>query len=153
MRTTARTLPPLLLLALGIACASNPSKESTQREDRTVLTQQQMLERGFTNVYDAVLALRANWLSPRGRDSFTAPSQVWVYIDNTRAGGIDRLRLLQPTVVSTVRFFEGTEAQGRWGVGHSAGVILVSTWSTDREGLPTPQPRDSQPDSIAIRRE
>ena len=125
------------LLALAPACKSAPS-HSTRRVDRTVITRDQMLDGAYVTVYDAVAALRSNWLRPRGPDSFVLPSIVWVYIDGSRAGDVSVLRNIQPKLVNAVRFYDGPTATGRWGVDNGAGVIHVSTWSDGAGGIPLP---------------
>jgi hypothetical protein len=95
-----------------------------------------MLAGNYLTVYDAVIALRSNWVRPRGPDSFTTPSQVIVYLDGIRLGDVERLREFQPTLVASVRYLDGIAAQARWGVGHSAGVIEVRTWTAAPAGTP-----------------
>jgi len=124
-------------LALAPSCKSAPTRE-TRRVDRTVITRDQMLDGSYVTVYDAVAALRSNWLRPRGPDSFVLPSIVWVYIDGSRAGDVSVLRNIQPKLVNAVRFYDGPTATGRWGVDNGAGVIHVSTWSDGAGGIPLP---------------
>ena len=130
-------LPAVACLALAPACKSAPARE-TRRVDRTVITRDQMLDGSYVTVYDAVAALRSNWLRPRGPDSFVLPSIVWVYIDGSRAGDVSVLRNIQPKLVNAVRFYDGPTATGRWGVDNGAGVIHVSTWSDGAGGIPLP---------------
>jgi hypothetical protein len=106
------------------------------RADRRELTRAQMLAGNYLTVYDAVIALRSNWLRPRGPDSFSSPSQVLVYVDGNRLGDVERLREFQPTLIASVRYLDAITAQARWGVGHSAGVIEVRTWSAAPAGTP-----------------
>ena len=127
----------LALIALAPACKSASPRE-TRRIDRTVITRDQMLDGAYVTVYDAVAALRSNWLRPRGPDSFVLPSIVWVYIDGSRAGDVSILRNIQPKLVNAVRFYDGPTATGRWGVDNGAGVIHVSTWSDGAGGIPLP---------------
>jgi hypothetical protein len=146
MRARTRVLPMLVVglcaaSAASAACAGRAPRGAQDRParlDRTVLTREQMLKGHYTTVYDAVEALRSYWLRPRGPDSFLFPSQVWVYVDDSRYGGVDALRNLQPTLVNTVRFYDGPSATGRWGVDNGAGVIHVSTWSDGALGFPRP---------------
>ena len=77
--------------------------------------------------YEAVAALHSNWLSPRGTDSFHSPSEVLVYVDNVKLGGVDAMRGVNTLSVNSIRHFNGVAATERWGVGHSSGVILIST--------------------------
>ncbi|PYP76628.1 MAG: hypothetical protein DMD35_18030 [Gemmatimonadetes bacterium] len=127
----------LAVVALAPACKSTPTQR-TRRVDRSVITRDQMLDGSYVTVYDAVAALRSNWLRARGPDSFVLPSIVWVYIDGTRAGDVEVLRNIQPKLVNAVRFYDGPTATGRWGVDNGAGVIHVSTWSDGAGGIPLP---------------
>lgn len=141
-----------LVVALGWACRS-PQPRQSRRLDRSVLTREQMLDGKYVTVYDAVAALRSNWLRPRGPDSFVLPTVVWVYIDGTRAGGVETLHSIQPTLVNTVRFYDGPTATGRWGVDNGAGVIHISTWSEGAPGVPLPdstrpRPKPAAPPSV-----
>jgi hypothetical protein len=142
---------PLALagLALCAACATRREKPPPRRLDRSVITREQMLDGHYASVYDAVAALRSNWLRPHGPDSFVLPSVVWVYIDGARVGGVDALQSIQPRLINTVRFYDGPSATSRWGVDNGAGVIHVSTWSEGAPGIPVPDStrRKPKPDS------
>ncbi len=84
-----------------------------------------MLREHFTNVYDAVASLRSAWLTIRGTDSFQQPSQIWVYYDENRLGGVDEMRGVLVNSVASVRHYNGVDATMRWGVGHNAGAIQI----------------------------
>ena len=127
----------LAIIAVGAGCRTASSGE-TRRVDRSVIMREQMIKGAYVTVFDAVAALHSNWLRPRGPDSFVLPSVVWVYIDGTRAGGVEVLHNIQPKLVNTVRFYDGPTATGRWGVDNGAGVIHVSTWSDGAAGIPLP---------------
>lgn len=129
-----------MVFVFGMACVPHASTGHPTRVDRTVLTRAQMLEGHYSTVYDAVLALHPTWLRPRGPDSFVSPSSIWVYIDEVRAGGVDVLRNIQPGLVNTVRWYDGPQATGRWGVDNGAGVIHVSTWGNGALGFPQTSP-------------
>jgi hypothetical protein len=127
----------LAMIALAAACKSAPAGK-TRRMDRSVITREQLVDGSYATVYDAVAALRSNWLRARGPDSFVMPSIVWVYVDGARAGDVEVLRNIQPKLVNTVRFYDGPTATGRWGVNNGSGVIHVSTWSDGAGGIPLP---------------
>ena len=133
-----------LVIALGLACRSTQPRQS-RRMDRSVITREQLLTGKYVTVYDAVAALRSNWLRPRGPDSFVLPSVVWVYIDGTRAGGVEMLHSIQPRLVNSVRFYDGPTATGRWGVDNGSGVIHISTWSDGAAGVPLPDSTRPRP--------
>lgn len=118
----------LLALLLAVGCAGRPGQgPSTERQRRDVLTQTQILATRASNLYDAVVALRSNWLLPRGIDSFQSPGSVLVYFDDTRLGGVETLQTISPSSIGYIQYFDGTDASGRWGLDHGHGVIYVST--------------------------
>jgi len=115
----------LWLLLLCSGCASSGSK--SQSVDLNLITQEQIREHRFTNAYDAVAALRSNWLRTRGPDSFSTPTTVQVYYDATRLGGIETLRSLNTASIVYIKYYDGIAASGRWGLDHGQGVILVAS--------------------------
>jgi hypothetical protein len=118
----------LLALSLTFACVSTPRSARSSSADAAEITDEQLAERHYQNLYDAVVALRSNWLSTRGTDSFRTPSQVIVYLDDSRLGGIESLSGLSTQGIASVTHLNGIDATARWGIGHSAGVIAVHTW-------------------------
>jgi hypothetical protein len=120
----------LAVIALLTACAKFAVQEpgtTPARSDRPTRTQTQMGEHRFTTAYDAVEALRSNWLHTRGTDSFQTPSVVRVYLDNVSLGDIQTLRNIPVNTVVYIRYFDGVSATARWGLDHGSGVIYVST--------------------------
>jgi hypothetical protein len=120
MRSLFRLLPVSFLIA-ALGCHVNQIAPL----DAEQLTREEMLKEHFTNVYDAVAALRSAWLTVRGTDSFTQTSQVWVYFDGNRLGGVDEMRSVVVSSVASVRHYNGVDATMRWGVGHNAGAIQI----------------------------
>jgi hypothetical protein len=122
-------------IALCSACAGSSSPRAGQpRVERDLITQEQLREYRFTNAYEAVEALRSNWLLTRGTDSFSNPSQVQVYYDNARLGGIEQLRAIEINAIMYIRYYDGVEATGRWGLDHGQGVIFVSSRRDSNRG-------------------
>ena len=121
----ARLQLSLLLLLLG-GCATSGGVAAPQgRSD--LIAEEQIRGNSYATVYDAVVALRPNWLRTRGQDSFTTPTQIQVYVDNVRVGGISNLQQISSVAAYYVQWYDGIEASARWGLGHGAGVIFVST--------------------------
>lgn len=118
---------PLALLVLSSDACLTSRSASMPGSDRNLITREQIVDSRFQTAYEAVEALHSNWLQTRGTDSFQNPSDVKVYLDNTMLGGTPTLRDITTRTVSWIRFYDGVAAQGRWGIGHSAGVIFVST--------------------------
>ena len=132
-------------LALCAACQTTPrASTSTRRLDRTVITRDEMLKGNYTNLFDAVAALHSNWLQARGvADSPT--NVIWVYVDGAKVGDVGVLKEMRPSLVNTVRFYDGPSATSRWGVDNAAGVIHVSTWSDGATGIPLPDSTRARP--------
>lgn len=81
----------------------------------------------FISAWDAVDALRGNWLHDRGTSSFTRPTEILVYLDGVRHGNVSSLRDIPATSVENIRFFNGMDASTRWGLDHGKGVIYVTS--------------------------
>ncbi len=119
---------PACLLAVSLvavtACATTRVRTHTDRE---VITREQMLENKFVTVYDAVAALHSNWLNVRPNTINATQEDVAVYYDATRLGNPSELRNIRVTDVQYVEHLDAVAATQRYGVGHSQGVILVSS--------------------------
>ena len=125
---------PAVFLLLT-ACAARTPAASHVPPDRGIITQQEITEHKFETLYDAIQALRPNWLQTRGTNSLTQnPTSVQVYLDNTRLGGVETLSTINLSSVVYIRHYDGVEATARWGLDHGAGVIFVSTHSESRIG-------------------
>lgn len=117
-----------LALSLGLVlagCASTGAQRPQGRSD--LLVEDQIRGNSFATVYDAIVALRPNWLRTRGADSFSNPTQIQVYVDNMRLGGIANLQQIPSVSVYYAQWYDGLEASARWGLGHGAGAIYIST--------------------------
>ena len=132
------------LLALGLAlapaaCASGGARASQSTPDASsvrspasarrtdVLSEEEIQKAHIPNLYDLVSSLRPRWLQTRGVDSFQRPSEVQVYVGDTRMqGGPSVLRDLPTLGVTKIEFVDGITASSRWGLDHGAGAIVVS---------------------------
>jgi hypothetical protein len=114
-----------LVLLLGACASAGGSAPPQGRSD--LLVEDQIRGNSYSSVYDAIVALRPNWLRTRGADSFQNPSQIQVYVDNMRLGGVANLEQIPVVSVYYVQWFDALEASARWGLGHGAGVIYVPT--------------------------
>ena len=117
-----------LLCSLALASCMRTTASTSPRADRDTITHDQMAEARFQTVYDAVEALHSNWLQARGPDSFSNPSEVRVYLDNSLLGGTTKLHEIAANTVTWVKHYDGVAATARWGLDHGAGVIYVSTY-------------------------
>ncbi len=115
------------VLAVSLACASGGSATKLPGRDISLITRDQIVEYQFRNAFDAVQALHSQWLATRGTDSFSNPTEVLVYLDGTRLGGIQMLRDIATPSIAFIRHYDGITASARWGLDHGQGVIFVST--------------------------
>jgi hypothetical protein len=120
----------VLLLAVLAACGAPgapPGARPAPRASATLLTEE-VIQRGqYQNAYELVLALRSNWLRPRGTDSLNNPGQVMVYRDDVRVGGVESLRAMATMDIVSIEFIDGISAAARWGLDHGNGVIAITT--------------------------
>ncbi len=114
----------LSLAVLACACATGHTRA---RPSADTITRAEMLENNFITVYDAVTALRSNWLTVRPNTLTSTQEDVVVYYDVTRLGSPAELRNIFVRDVQYVQHLSATEATQRYGVGHSQGVIFVSS--------------------------
>lgn len=121
----------LLLAGVLLLCACGTTTSSTDRPaprpDRNLISQAEIEASAKDNAYDLVHYLRPLWLRKRGHDGFTTPGDVVVYMDYMRLGGPEALRQIHLVEISTIRWFDASEATRQWGRGHGYGAILVST--------------------------
>ncbi len=125
MRSILRRSAIAALVALASACASN--RAGTPRPRTDMLTQQEMLDNHFVTVYDAVVALRSNWLNVRPNTLTATQEDVVIYYDANRLGSPSELRNINVRDIVSVQHLDAVSATQRYGVGHSQGVIVVSS--------------------------
>lgn len=130
----------------GAARAGQPLD---MKRGRSILTREQIISSGATNAHQLIRAMRAEWMQPRGVNSFTETARgyadtettviipgedhILVYMDNARMGGTQHLVDMPLADVQQIEFIDGPQATFRWGAGHAHGVILITTMdATDR---------------------
>ena len=117
-----------LLFLVTLGCASAASAPPGPRQDRNKITAEQLTRVASENLYDAVRLLQPQWLQDRGPNSFSSgPATAVVYIDGSRAGGLDNLRNVPVNAVVEIKYLPAAEASARYGMDVPRGVIEVST--------------------------
>lgn len=118
MSRLAALLVPTLLLVLSGACASTGS--GTVRSSSSVITEEELAPMVAFTVYEAVRRLRPRWLQSR------APGQqAVVFLNDTRIGGVEELRLIEAREVVRIRYRSGPDATTRYGTGYGGGTIEI----------------------------
>lgn len=143
-------------LGIGALAPAVHAQDSARVEKPSadLITRSQIEETKMTTAYDVVQSLRGNWLVermpvPQMRSSTSpdtskktsydmttngagrsAPGQaggVQVYLDGTRVGGTDELKNMRAADIASIRHYNGTDAQARFGIGHGSGVVFVTS--------------------------
>ena len=117
----------LLASACGSGGTTQAGTAATTPADRETLRPEEWGTRNFYSAYDAVAALRPMWLNKRGPDG-----SIQVYVDDNHVGGIEMLRSVRISSITTIKHLDGIQAPARYGIGHEQGAILVSTRATGR---------------------
>lgn len=126
MRPNLVRLSLITLISLtSLSCGARQGATG-QRVDRDLITQDQIRQNGYLTAYEAVEALRAQWLVNRP-DGLTLEREKIVYLDERRLGGVQTLREIAASQVLSIRYIDPGTAINRWGVDHGQGVIMVVT--------------------------
>lgn len=98
--------------------------------DRNFIGEDAIAAMRVASAYDVVARTRAEFLRGRGRESLDprVPSiPVHVFVDNTYYGDVSVLRTIPASQLAGIRFYQGYEAQQKFGSGHMGGVIQLIT--------------------------
>jgi hypothetical protein len=118
------------LSTTACAAAVPPSGHSALRNTgREVITASEIVASHVTDVYQAVLHLRPEFLRRRSARSVAsyAPGSVRVYLDDLRFGNAESLKYIPLGQVRLIRYLTPNDADLRWGGSHPTGAILVTT--------------------------
>ena len=124
MRTT-RFAVPALVVALLAGCTATGNRAPRSSQD--LLTRADLEASLQANAYEAIRQARPNWLRVRGPNSIYANNPILVYVDGTRSGGVEALQSIPVMAIERMRYYDGTEAQARFGLNHTNGAIEVVT--------------------------
>lgn len=121
-----------LAATLGCAPASGTSRTSSTSVPRqaNLLTAEEIsaAHADVTTTYDAIARLRPHWLSSHGPTSFMTVGTEYakVFLDGQQYGDLNALRNIPASEVEDIRYFNSTEAGGRFGLrAGTSGVIEV----------------------------
>jgi hypothetical protein len=134
------------LLSLGLtvtACAARrpDDRPATRRSASGPITRDELESARYATLYDAVLALRGQWLQRRGPTTLvTRPVEIQVIAGDLRMGGVQSLRTMNSDNVVSIAFVDPVTAAQRWGGSHAQGAIVVSM-QADAAPSAEPKPR------------
>lgn len=127
---TCRAAAVVLALFAPLACAHiNRAPSGYDVSDDDIITEEAIARAHAVNAYDAIVKIRANFLSFRGRTSLMGTSQPdpTVYMDDVPYGTMSALKTIPAEQVSMIRLYRAGQASTKFGMGNMGGVIEVST--------------------------
>jgi hypothetical protein len=142
IRQSATLLAALSLAACASGSSAGGDTAAAPRRNSTVITAQEIAAAtGASTAYDVVRQLRPAWLVERGirgtggaaapgaltSTATEGPAGVVVYRDGTRLGGFSELQNIPAETVGEIRWLDGRDATQRFGTGHGAGAIEITS--------------------------
>ena len=116
-----------MLLVIASACSQgSPPETGPAGSSANFITAQEIDESQAVSAYDAVVKLRGNFLSNRGKTTILGKETPLpnVYMDGMPLGGVDALKDISAKHVGSIRLYRAWES-GKFGSGNSGGVIEV----------------------------
>lgn len=110
------------LTAVAAGCASGGG-EGGPRRDPNLITAAELADYSNLTCYDVIQRLRPRWLQRRGSDQNPV-----VYQDGSRVGEAEGVLSGMPVnEVESLRYLDASNATTRYGTGHGAGAIEITT--------------------------
>ena len=120
----------LTLTACAAATTNSSRSMGIAGMGREALTAAEIVASRVTDVYQAVMQLRPEFLRRRPIAQPLTPFQnvpLTVYLDEMPYGSLESLRQIPLERVRLIRYISATEANLKFGGSHPAGAILVTT--------------------------
>lgn len=125
----SRFLVGSLLLGILAGCAgtpgSGPAGSAPVRSNSNVISAEEIRTAAAANAFDLVTGLRPTWLYKRGPQSVAGESDIIVYMEGARMGGIPALRDIPASTLGLLEYLDATKANYRFGRGHPYGAIIL----------------------------
>lgn len=120
MSRLVRFLPILAVCVLVSACAAGSAGGSSGGGD--TIAADELATVSNLSLYDAVQRLRPRWLQPRAGQDLPR-----IMMNGSQLGGVEVLRGMQATDVSSVRYLDSQDATTRYGTGYTGGAIELTS--------------------------
>ena len=122
----------LLIVAMSIGCASASTSGSGGERRSQLITQKEIAASGMSgSAFEVITRLRPNFLVSRGQTTLnngeSTASYPNVYLDGVTFGDINTLRNIDSAQIAEIRLYQAWEAQTKFGMGNSGGVIAITT--------------------------
>ena len=124
-------LLPLIIVAMSLGCAPSSSPGAGGDRRSQLITQQEISAAGMSgSAYEVISRLRPSFLVSRGQTTLSGDQSVAypnVYLDDVAFGDINTLRNIDAAQIAEIRMYQSWEAQTKFGLGNSGGVIAIVT--------------------------
>jgi hypothetical protein len=142
MKALSQIVAIILGLSLAAACAGTSpvsGRPANTLGDGRYLGPDEIRESAYrnANALAAIEGLRPWFLRTRRAAPAIHPA---IYIDGNRYDDVRDLELLSASVIVEMRLLDPAQARSRFGVGHGAGAIAITTWPTRKESVLAPRP-------------
>lgn len=119
----------LAILALSILAGCSTTGQVAERGAPDVITREQIEASNGRTAYDVIQRVRPTFLRTRGTTSTRTGQETLptIYLDGMPFGPLRSLHDLVSDRIEEIRYVNARDATTRWGTGHTAGVILVTT--------------------------
>jgi hypothetical protein len=124
LRGAGAVLLPLLLLS-SCAPLSSPAARAPGPDAR-LATRDEIVDSRLANLLEFVRWHRPQWIRYSAADGW-GHSGVAVYLNGAWIGNEESLRDISSGFAASLRYIEGDEASARWGRGHGAGAIMITS--------------------------
>ena len=115
------------------SCGRSFDQVSPRPSTRGVITRADLDRTSYVSAHDAIESLRPTWLYYQGNATISNPNPLpTVYVDGIRTGYLEELHLISADAVDTITRLSPPDATTRYGTGHLAGAINVTTRSGRR---------------------
>ncbi len=123
----------------GATAGSPPGAAAPNAAGRitSIITHSEIAAVGVASIYEVIEGLRPSMLRSRGRlehqigitpaDSGAPSRTIKVYVDGKWIGDPTRLWSIPAAIVDQVQYLTSSDATTRFGTGHDAGAILVTS--------------------------
>jgi hypothetical protein len=128
MRYVAILLAAVASLSACSSGAGSGTETGGARPQQNLITAEGLAElRSVHNAYEAVRALRPQWMTPRPSRSATDPAPVVpvVFVDRMLLGELAMMRTVAVAEITEIRYFESGESVARFGRQYDKGVIQI----------------------------
>lgn len=119
----------VMTLAAVVGCASANAGGGGTHRDPVIITEQEIASSNESNAFDVVQRLRPLFLKTRGRSTINAGGSEYasVFVDGVYYGELNSLRNLIANQIHEIRYLNGPESAGKYGIRYGSGAIDVRT--------------------------